>query len=197
MRNFVIGAVFLVAGSGSAHAAPILWSDNGHYYDLIQESRTWSSALDRAGQLTFDPDGPGGQAPVPGYLVTITSAQEQLFLNQQFGNSGLYWIAASDSTNEGVWRWMAGPEAGSLLTYGNWKSGEPNNGGGGILQEDYAAANWSGLGQWNDWYGFVSTNFVVEYAPTSPAIATPEPASLALLLTGLAGAAVRRRRART
>jgi lectin-like protein/PEP-CTERM motif-containing protein len=197
MNRFVIGVLFLVVSSGSAYAAPILWTDNGHYYDLIQESRTWSSALTRAGQLTFDPDGAGGQAPIAGHLVTITSVQEQAFLNQQFSNRGLYWIAASDSANEGVWRWMAGPEAGTALTYTHWKSGEPNNGAGGFFQEDYAAGNWNAAGQWNDWLSFVSTNFVVEYGPVSPAVATPEPASIGLLLTGLAGAALRRRRART
>ncbi|HYN06743.1 MAG TPA: C-type lectin domain-containing protein [Vicinamibacterales bacterium] len=193
MRKFVIAVLFLALSSGSAYAAPILWSDNGHYYDLIQERRTWTSALARAGQLTFDPDGAGGQAPIPGYLVTITSAQEQTFLNQQFGNGGLYWIAASDSANEGTWRWMAGPEAGSVLTYANWKPGEPNNGAGGFFQEDYAAGNWNAAGQWNDWLSFTSTKFVVEYGP---AVATPEPASIGLLLTGLAGVALRRRRAR-
>jgi hypothetical protein len=197
MHKFVIGALFLALSSGSAYAAPILWTDNGHYYDLIEESRTWSSALTRAGQLTFDPDGAGGQAPIPGYLVTITSAEEQAFLNQQFSNRGLYWIAASDSASEGVWRWQAGPEAGTVLTYTNWKSGEPNNGASGIFQEDYAAGNWNASGQWNDWLSFVSTNFVVEYGPASQAVATPEPASIGLLLMGLAGAALRRRRART
>jgi Lectin C-type domain len=191
MRSFVIGIAFIAISSGTGYATPIYWSGNGHYYDFVQESRTWSGALTRAGQLTFDPDGTGGTAAMAGYLVTITSAEEQEFLNQNFGNSGLYWISASDGAVEGTWRWAAGPENGTLLTYTNWKSGEPNN--GAIFQEDVAVANYGGVGLWNDWLGFVSTNFVVEYSATTPTVANPEPASIVLLLSGLAGLVVRRR----
>jgi len=191
MRSFVIGVAFIAIFSGTSYATPIYWSGNGHYYDFVQESRTWSSALTRANQLTFDPDGAGGAAAMTGYLVTITSAQEQAFLNQNFGNSGLYWISASDGAVEGTWRWAAGPENGTLVTYTNWKSGEPNN--GGILPEDVAVANYGGVGLWNDWLGFVSTNFVVEYSTTTPTVANPEPASIVLLLSGLTFLTVRRR----
>jgi PEP-CTERM motif/Lectin C-type domain len=195
MRKLGGGVLFFALCASPAHAAPILWSDNGHYYDLITESRTWAQALTRAGELTFDFDGAGGEPAVAGYLVTITSANEQAFLNQHFGNSGLYWIAAGDGAVEGTWRWNAGPENGSLLTYTNWKSGEPNN-ALGFFEEDQAVANYFGAGLWNDWAGFATAKFVVEYSPAPP-VATPEPATLGLLAAGLAGVALWRRRARS
>jgi hypothetical protein len=74
MRSFVIGVAFIAIFSGTGYASPLLWSGNGHYYDFVHESRTWSGALARAGQLTFDPDGSGDLSSMTGYLVTITSA---------------------------------------------------------------------------------------------------------------------------
>lgn len=149
MRNLLGGVLFFALCASPAHAAPILWSDNGHYYDFITGSRSWAQALTRAG----------------------------------------------DGAVEGTWRWNAGPENGSLLTYTNWKSGEPNN-ALGFFEEDQAFANYSGVGLWNDWAGFAPANFVVEYSPPPP-VATPEPATLGLLAAGLAGIAPRLRRARS
>ena len=187
--------LFCDVSATPAVAAPILWTGNGHYYEFIGESRTWSSALCAPANCRSIRRCRRACA-VQGHLVTITSAKEQAFRNQHFGNSGWYWIAAGDAAVEGTWRWNAGPENGSLLTFTNWRPGEPNN-GVGFFEEDQAVANYNGIGLWNDWVGFVSTNFIVEYVPASPAVATPEPTSIGLLLTGLAGVALRRRRARS
>jgi hypothetical protein len=198
MRNFVIGGLFVMVSASSAFAAPIYWSDNGHYSEFIYQSPTSSSALAVAEQLSFDPDGSGEQSPLTGYLVSITSAQAQKFLKQHFGSSGLFWIAAADGAVDGTWPWYAGPEAGSLLTYTHWKPGESSNGGFGILQEDQAVANYGGIGLWNDWIGFEYEMFAMPPAvATAPVVATPEPASIGLLLAGLAGLALRRRRTRS
>ncbi len=51
---------------------------------------------------------------------------------------GIPWVAASDSAVEGVWRWVAGPEAGQLVDASLWAAGEPNN----VGDEDYAVLHW-------------------------------------------------------
>jgi hypothetical protein len=177
-----------------ATAAPIQWAGNGHYYDLVTGSFTWDQALATAEGLTHDPDGPGGEDPLVGYLVTITSAGENDFLNANYGAG--YWMAASDEAVEGTWRWVAGPESGDIfwqngatLTYANWNGGEPNNQG----DEDWATENLFGV-SWNDWCSTCVTNFVVEYSG-SEVPGVPEPAMLLLISTGLGGLMLRRRRA--
>ena len=53
------------------------------------------------------------------YLVTITSEQEQVWLEAMFGRAS-YWIGLTDVEKEGKWQW----ENGEPVTYTNWKKKE-------------------------------------------------------------------------
>lgn len=186
MKRLTIPAAVLAALlSGSAMAAPVQWAGNGHYYEFISAATGFDQALAAAAGSSFN-----GQQ---GYLATVTSADEQAFI---FGSvtSSATWFSGSDREIEGTWKWLAGPEAGTIfwqngatLTYANWSGGEPNDAGG----EDVLWGNWSGSA-WND-IGSANLGYVVEYGGLNPGV--PEPASWALMIGGfgLAGAAMRRR----
>ena len=183
MKHF-LSALTLAAGilhAGTASAVPILWTGNGHYYDLVNTVQTWNTAVINADTSTFDPDGAGGQPALDGYLVTITSAAEDTFLSTSFGGSTSFWTAGSDAAVEGVWRWVSGPETGSLLTFFDWGAGEPNN----SLNQDALLANWVFTpGLWDDQSVTSAFRYVVEYS-SSEASTVPEPLALLLLGTGL------------
>jgi hypothetical protein len=145
---------------------------NGHFYRPISTGTTYTNARAAALNTTFK-----GQT---GYLVTITSADEDAFI---FNNvpQGNIWFALTDEVVEGQWRIDAGPERGTLIKtsngqtagnivgqYNNWAGGEPNNAG----NEDYAVTKWNGS-QWNDLPNNFSCPYVIEYGTwTNPADAT-------------------------
>jgi hypothetical protein len=137
---------------------------NGHFYQPVSGSRTYTSAKSAAASQTFK-----GQT---GYLVTITSQDEQNFIHANVPVSNI-WFALSDAGLEGQWRIDAGPENGTLVwtasasvnnsTTGSyssagttasgqftaWAGGEPNNSDGSI-GEDHAVTKWGGANTWND-----------------------------------------------
>eukprot|EP00755_Sulcionema_specki_P011111 Sspe_Gene.731::Locus_249_Transcript_1_1_Confidence_1.000_Length_7732::g.731::m.731 len=112
----------------------------GHYYEYFCARRiTWGDAQQKCAEYKLN--------GMPGYLMTITSEEEQRIAKEKVGGQG--WIGASDSGEEGVWKWVTGPEGcppdaacdvgantwrgqgkskgGSIINYTNWASGEPND----------------------------------------------------------------------
>ena len=146
---------------------------NGHFYLPVSTGQYYTTARSLAAQQTFK-----GQT---GYLVTITSANEENFIFSNVPQSNI-WIALTDEVTEGYWRIDAGPEAGTLIKtangqltgnisgqYNNWCGGEPNNAG----NEDYAVTKWGGGTCWNDLPNTYACAYIVEFGTWSnPADAT-------------------------
>jgi hypothetical protein len=135
---------------------------NGHFYRPISTGATYTNARAAALNTTFK-----GQQ---GYLVTITSADEDAFIFNNVPQSQI-WFALTDEVTEGRWVIDAGPERGTVIKtsngqfagniqgqYNNWAGGEPNNAG----NEDYAVTKWNGS-QWNDLPNNFSNPYVIEY----------------------------------
>ena len=160
---------FFSLTAGSANFLP----STGHYYEYIPSiGIRWDQARTAAENRTF--------FGLQGYLATITSAEEAQLSGEQAAGAG--WIGGSDSQQEGVWRWMTGPEAGDVFwnggfngttpTFAFWNTGEPNSAG----DEDYAhvtAPNVGIPGSWNDLSitgapsgDFQPKGYVVEYGGT-------------------------------
>ncbi len=140
---------------------------NGHFYRPITNGNTYTGARAAAEATTFK-----GQT---GYLVTITSADEDNFIQLNVPQQNI-WIALTDEVTEGRWIIDAGPEKGTLIKtsngqlngniqgqYNNWAGGEPNNSG----NEDYTVTKWSGGTQWNDLPNNFYCAYVIEYGTWS------------------------------
>jgi hypothetical protein len=182
-----LAAAACLAFAAPAVAAPVLWGGNGHYYEYVGSGASWTDAQAAAIGASFVL----GSTTYSGYLATVTSDAENAFLG---GLSSDGWIGASDQQDEGLWRWVGGPEAGQIfyqdglgtLTYAHWNGGEPNN----LGNEDYAQYQ---SGNWNDLPNGSARGYFVEYQADS---AVPEPGTWALMILGFgaAGAALRSRR---
>ena len=163
-------------------ATIIVNPSNGHAYEEVGVRLSWHNARDAAVASTHMGE--------HGYLATITSQQEQDFLLNNFSiplESGEAWLGASDAAQEGVWKWVVGPEAGQTfwrggskavggypVAYANWRSNQPSNEGG---VEDYMVWRRDDQMKWNDLSGNTLKSYFIEYS-------VPEPTTLSLLAIG-------------
>ena len=169
----ITGERFFSFTIGDANYLP----STDHFY-IFKENNlvTWSDAKILAEASTY--------YGLQGYLVTILSEEESIISAEQITGTG--WIGASDEDNEGEWKWMTGPETGTIFwngtaggaappgMYENWNTGEPNEFQGG---EDYAHITADGIGidgSWNDLpddtsgqpVDFQAKGYIVEYGGT-------------------------------
>lgn len=173
-----------------ALATPIQFTGNGHYYDFIAASPTaagltWDQARAAATGLTYN--------GVSGHLATLTSSAEDQFIRDNFTSEttkfvgpwfGASWDGSAGGTTGG-WSWVTG----EAFSYTGWNTGEPNH----LYGEN--AIHFSG-GGWNDiGSGRTDTSgYLVEYEGAPNPV--PEPATLFLMGSGLAGLMGVRRKSR-
>lgn len=166
LKRIQLMTIVIVLGLfGGAHALPVKWAGNGHYYQKVDvpEGITWYDAWTAA--QASDHLGVGG------HLVTITSSAENIFLtvNKELGNGAngedlinMHWMGAYQargfSEPYGGWFWVSPEE----FYYNNWMGGEPNNLGDENTVH-FAGGNINGK-EWKDAEGAVLlSGYIVEF----------------------------------
>ncbi|TDE29656.1 T9SS type B sorting domain-containing protein [Flavobacterium ranwuense] len=159
---------------------------NGHFYEYVYSPGiSWTAAKLAAETKIY--------YGLKGYLATLTAADEAQLAGAQAAGNG--WIGGSDIETEGVWKWITGPEAGTVMSYTNWNTGEPNNSNGIEHYAHVKAPGVSGIpGSWNDLQlngdstgDYQSKGYIIEYGgmPGDPILEIATSTSITILqITG-------------
>ena len=180
MKRFTLILIFgaLLVLSTDVRAALLQWTvadgGNDHWYDVISYNANWENAkIDAQNRY--------------GYLATLTSAQENAFVWNNFPNN-LYFLGGYQTNRDlepgGNWAWVSGEP----WSYTNWHPNEPNDGVGyPILHEEYL--EFKGIttnGEWNDIDDRLRAGYIIEYN-SKP---VPIPSTVWLLVPNLFGLVV-------
>jgi hypothetical protein len=184
----------LSALAPKALAVPVQWGTNGHWYERVS---TQTAGL---GGITWD-DARAAAAAAGGYLATVTSAEENLFLStteglgweqDQWGTKfdnllHYHWIGCAqvppgEETPGKGWTWVTG----EAFAYVNWADGEPND----SPDPEWAIVFDHGFSSdgkcWNDLNGtWPVDGYIVEWDQLPPATVPDSASSLVLTLGAL------------
>jgi hypothetical protein len=171
---------FVAMTTGRALATPIKWDVNNHWYDRIDVTCLWGQANAYAQASSFQ--------GVQGHLATVTSADEEAFLNAHWYIQ-YYWLGGSQLPDQATpstgWQWVTGEP----WAYTDWQWGEPNDAGDKVENnQENQLIGWNTKG-WNDYPARATTGYFVEYDGHMP-----EPASGTLFGIGMGLLAMLRRR---
>jgi YVTN family beta-propeller protein len=182
VADFVDNTVSVIEDAEAQPCTAALFAGTGHSYEFVSAPGiSWQEAKIAAEARSCN--------GIPGYLATITSAEENAFIaNMPLPTNA--WLGGTDQQGEGEWRWATGPEAGTQFwqgnsagtpvggAYTNWASGEPNDVNGGEdhlwMYSSFSAPHT--VGQWNDDED-AADGYVVEYSAL-PAPCVQPPAGL-------------------
>ena len=117
MKKFALSVALAVSilflpSASQAYLLDGVQQFNGHYYKVFDFGMTWDDAKIFCENLG-------------GHLVTITSQQEQNFVNRMiadYGNKKYYWFGASKDSFKN-WNWVNGEQ----INYKNWQINQPDN----------------------------------------------------------------------
>jgi len=122
---------------------PALWPENGHFYLIVNQAKSWPEARSLAEEMVF--------MGVRGHLATITSEDENIFVTTQLGDSARAslggWQLPGSPEPAGGWEWITGEP----WSYENWSGGEPNNTDSPTgqseerLQYDFDGTHWNDI----------------------------------------------------
>ena len=107
------------ADSGAKSAIPgAALEYSGHHYMIYNDSLTWAEAEEKCEDMG-------------GHLVTITDENEYRFVVNAIEEDGTqkwhYWLGATDTAQEGDWRWVTGEALREGFTKWDLTSNQPNN----------------------------------------------------------------------
>jgi len=168
MRSILVPAFLLfLLPTAVALAEPIEWPEseggNGHFYEAEIAAWDWATNRVYAESLIW--------AGKHGYLATITSEEEHLFILDRLGGFSGYWLGGyqtgSGPEPDGGWAWVTG----ETWSYTNWSDGEPNDDGAeGYLMTVW----WNTSNQWNDegYTPYEVHGIIIEYGSTSVPLET-------------------------